>query len=121
MRISLSLVLCLSMCLSLTACVKSKPPAVVQDAPQKQQAQKCYDLLTALKGLDNATFQIYQQQFSTINKSYEVYKRNEKNIDKNSAEIMKLEIDNKINVVCSRVRSAVFTDMSRRANELNQL
>ncbi|WLI76394.1 hypothetical protein Q5705_17685 [Kosakonia sp. H02] len=123
MRRSQLSLLCISFCLPflLTGCVKSKAPAVVLDAPQKQQTQQCYELLTALKGLDNSAFETYKQQFSTINQSYEVYKKNQPIIDNNSAEIMKTEIDNKIEVVCSRVRSAVFTNMSRRANSLKQL
>lgn len=123
MRRSHSYLLCLSFCLSftLTGCVKSTVPSAVKDAPQKQQAQQCYELLTALKDLDNSAFETYQQQFNTINKSYEVYKKNRPIIDKNSAEIMKSEIDSKIEVVCSRVRSAVFTNMSSRANVLKQL
>ena len=123
MRRSHSYLLCLSFVLpfTLAGCVKTTVPSVVKDAPQKQQTQQCYELLTALKGLDNSAFETYKQQFNTINKSYEVYKRNRPIIDKNSAEIMKTEIDSKIEVVCSRVRSAVFTNMSSRANALKQL
>ncbi|AGN85399.1 hypothetical protein BK797_17405 [Kosakonia sacchari] len=94
---------------------------MVKDSPQKQQAQQCYEWLTALKGLDKSAFQTYTQQFKTINNSYEVYKKNQPIIDKNAAEIMKTEIDNKVEVVCSRVRSAVFANMSSRANTLKQL
>ncbi|WP_342323850.1 hypothetical protein AAEY27_05235 [Kosakonia sp. BYX6] len=116
-------IICTSIFLPLTlaGCVKSTVPTVVQDAPQKQQTQQCYELLTALKGLDNSAYETYKQQFNTINQTYEVYKKNQPIIDNNSSEIMKSEIDNKIEVVCSRVRSAVFTDMSRRANTLKQL
>lgn len=123
MRRSQLYLLCVSLLLSfaLTGCVKSTVPSVVKDSPQKQQAQQCYEWLTALKGLDKSAFQIYTQQFKTINNSYEVYKKNQPIIDKNAAEIMKTEIDNKVEVVCSRVRSAVFANMSSRANTLKQL
>ncbi|MCZ3383736.1 MULTISPECIES: hypothetical protein [Enterobacteriaceae] len=123
MRRSQLYLLCVSLLLSfaLTGCVKSTVPSVVKDSPQKQQAQQCYEWLTALKGLDKSAFQTYTQQFKTINNSYEVYKKNQPIIDKNAAEIMKTEIDNKVEVVCSRVRSAVFANMSSRANTLKQL
>ncbi|RCW98092.1 MULTISPECIES: hypothetical protein [Kosakonia] len=123
MRRSQLYLLCVSLLLpfALTGCVKSTVPSVVKDSPQKQQAQQCYEWLTALKGLDKSAFQIYTQQFKTINNSYEVYKKNQPIIDKNAAEIMKTEIDNKVEVVCSRVRSAVFANMSSRANTLKQL
>ncbi|MEN0584862.1 MULTISPECIES: hypothetical protein [unclassified Kosakonia] len=123
MRRSQLYLLCVSLLLpfALTGCVKSTVPSVVKDSPQKQQAQQCYEWLTALKGLDKSAFQTYTQQFKTINNSYEVYKRNQPIIDKNAAEIMKTEIDNKVEVVCSRVRSAVFANMSSRANTLKQL
>ena len=123
MRRSQLYLLCVSLLLpfALTGCVKSTVPSVVKDSPQKQQAQQCYEWLTALKVLDKSSFQIYTQQFKTINNSYEVYKKNQPIIDKNAAEIMKTEIDNKVEVVCSRVRSAVFANMSSRANTLKQL
>ncbi|WP_240528452.1 hypothetical protein [Kosakonia sacchari] len=123
MRRSQLYLLCVSLLLpfALTGCVKSTVPSVVKDSPQKQQAQQCYEWLTALKGLDKSAFQTYTQQFKTINNSYEVYKKNQPIIDKNAAEIMKTEIDNKVEVVCSRVRSAVFANMSSRANTLKQL
>ena len=123
MRRSQLYLLCVSLLLpfALTGCVKSTVPSVVKDSPQKQQAQQCYEWLTALKGLDKSAFQIYTQQFKTINNSYEVYKKNQPIIDKNAADIMKTEIDNKVEVVCSRVRSAVFANMSSRANTLKQL
>jgi len=78
-------------------------------------------MFTALKSLDNPTFKKYQQQFSVINNNYEVYKKNQSLIDGNSAEIIRLELNNKVDVVCARVRSAVFTSMAKRANELNKL
>ena len=123
MRRSQLYLLCVSLLLpfALTGCVKSTVPSVVKDSPQKQQAQQCYEWLTALKGLDKSAYQIYTQQFKTINNSYEVNKKNQPIIDKNAAEIMKTEIDNKVEVVCSRVRSAVFANMSSRANTLKQL
>lgn len=108
----------------ITGCTKQNT-AVTQRAGQAQQVKgkelQCYQMFTALQSLDKATFKTYQQQFSIINTNYEIYKKNQSLIDTNSAEIIGLELNNKIDVVCARVRSAVFASMAKRANELNKL
>lgn len=114
--------LCLIMCTCLLAgCAKPRQVGTAQVAQEKKKELQCYQMFTALKSLDNPTFKKYQQQFSVINNNYEVYKKNQSLIDGNSAEIIRLELNNKVDVVCARVRSAVFTSMAKRANELNKL
>lgn len=98
---------------------KSSPP--LTSTLGKQSEVQCYQMFTALKSLDNASFKKYQQQFSIINNNYAIYKKNQSLIDGNSSEIIRLELNNKVDIVCARVRSAVFANMSRRANELNKL
>ena len=105
----------------LVGCTKPRQVGTSQVAQEKQKELQCYQMFTALQSLDNLTFKKYQQQFSVINNNYEVYKKNQSLIDGNSAEIIKLELNNKVDVVCARVRSAVFTSMAKRANELNKL
>ncbi|GJL36972.1 hypothetical protein TUM17576_37920 [Enterobacter hormaechei] len=78
-------------------------------------------MFTALKSLDNASFKKFQHQFSVINNNYAIYKKNQALIEGDSAEIIKLELNDKVDIVCARVRSAVFANMSKRANELNKL
>ena len=107
--------------LFLTGCTTSKSPIIGQNIQNKQKEQQCFQMFSALKTLDNKTFKLYQHQFSVINENYEIYKKNQSLIDGNSAEIMRIELNNKVDVVCARVRSAMFSSMSKRANELNKL
>lgn len=87
----------------------------------EESETQCYQMFTALQTLDEATFRTYQQQFSIINNNYEIYKKNQSLIDKDAAEIITMGLNNKTDVVCARVRNAVFLSMAKRANELNKL
>lgn len=106
---------------SLIGCTKQNTKDTQQSQQGKGKELQCYQMFSALQSLDAGTFKTYQKQFSIINNSYEIYKKNQSLIDSNAAEIISLELNNKIEVVCARVRSAVFTSMSKRANELNKL
>ncbi|YCH50907.1 hypothetical protein M1D91_18060 [Enterobacter sp. SA197] len=105
----------------LAGCTKPKPASTTLAQQEKQKELQCYQMFTALKTLDHATFRRYQQQFSIINSNYEVYKKNQAFIKGDAAEIISMELNNKVDLVCARVRSAVFTSMATRANELNKL
>lgn len=87
----------------------------------KQKESQYYQVVMSLKSLDNASFKKFQYQFSVINNNYAIYKKNQGIIEGNSAEIIKLELNDKVDIVCVRVRSAVFATISKRANELNKL
>lgn len=104
-----------------TGCAKQNVANISPSQQGKGNELQCYQMFTALQSLDRNTFKTYQKQFSVINSSYEVYKKNQTLIDNNSSEIIRLELNNKIDVVCARVRSAVFASMAKRANELNKL
>lgn len=105
----------------LTGCARNKQAGTPQVPQEKHKELQWVQTVTAPHSLDNPTFKKYQQQFSIINNNYEIYKKNQSLIEGNSAEIIKLELNNKINVECARDRSAVFTSMVKRANELNKL
>lgn len=111
----------MTLSLLLVGCSGTKSPEHLSSSLGKDNEVQCYQIFTALKALDNASFIKFQKQFSVINNNYAVYKKNQPLIDGNSAEIIKLELNNKVDIVCARVRSAVFASMSRRAHELNKL
>lgn len=113
--------LIMTLSLLLVGCSGTKSSESLPSTQGKQQDVQCYQMFTALKSLDNISFKKYQQQFSIINNNYAIYKKNQSLIDGNSAEIIMLGINDKVGIVCARVRSAVFANMSRRANELNKL
>lgn len=113
--------LIMTLSLLLVGCSGTKTPEPLPLTLGKQKETQCYQMFTALKLLDNASFKKFQHQFSVINNNYAIYKKNQSFIEGNSAEIIKLELNDKVDVVCARVRSAVFANMSKRENELNKL
>lgn len=98
---------------------KKNIPDVVKNPPQGQVS--CYQSITTLKVLDKKSFDVYKKQFDKINELYVVYNKQKSQLDSESAEIIKLEVNNKLMVVCSRVRNAVFNVMNQQASELDKL
>lgn len=121
MRSSHAGLLIMSLSLLLVGCSGTRTSESLSSTSGKQKETQCYQMFTSLKSLDNASFKKFQHQFSIINNNYAIYKKNKSLIDSNSAEIIKLELNDKVDIVCARVRSAVFASMSKRANELNKL
>ncbi|TKV10296.1 hypothetical protein FDX19_11555 [Citrobacter sp. wls619] len=113
----LRVVICV--CFLMSGCAKKNIPDVVKNPPQGQVS--CYQSITTLKVLDKKSFDVYKKQFDKINELYVVYNKQKSQLDSESAEIIKLEVNNKLMVVCSRVRNAVFNVMNQQASELDKL
>lgn len=105
-------------CFLMSGCAKNIPD-VVKNPPQGQMS--CYQNINALKVLDKKSFDVYKKQFDKINELYVFYNKQKSQLDSESAEIIKLEVNSKLMVVCSRVRNAVFNVMNQQASELDKL
>jgi hypothetical protein len=63
----------------------------------------------------------YRKQFENINKNYRIYEANKSLVDANASEVMLTEINKKISLVCVRIKNSVYSNMMKRANEMNNL
>ena len=90
MRSSHVRLIIMTLALLLAGCSAKKSSIPLTSISGKQNEVQCYQMFTALKSLDNASFKKYQQQFSVINNNYAIYKKNQSLIDGNSSEIFKL-------------------------------
>lgn len=93
--------------------------------PVQQQSgtgnQACLKEFTALSSLDKGAYDLYSKQFAEINKNYAIYKSQSNNLNKDAKEVMSLELDTKLQVICARVKNAAFHSMQRRAVDLNKI
>lgn len=106
----------------LSACSSKPNLAPIAKAPaERKQEVQCYQEFSALQKLDPVVYETYRQQFDNINKNYKVYEANKSLVDANASEVMLTEINRKISLVCVRVKNSVYTNMMKRANEMNQL
>lgn len=87
----------------------------------KPGSQVCLKEYTALKTLDKTSYNVYAKQFAELNKSYATYKAQGDSLNKDAKEVLGLELDSKLQMVCARVKNAAFNSMQNRSLELNKL
>ncbi|QLK62114.1 hypothetical protein GE278_15630 [Enterobacteriaceae bacterium Kacie_13] len=93
--------------------------------PVQQQVkpgrEACNKEFVALGKLDPNAYALYTKQFAEINKSYATFKAQGDNLNKDAKEVLGLEIDAKLQLVCARVKNSAFQNMQKRSVELNAL
>lgn len=119
MRRNMARLLILFPLLTLIGC--ATPKAGIKGNVANASEQSCINEFKALKNIDPASYEIYQQQFSKVNQAYEVYRTNSLNINKDSKDILGMELSNKIKLICARVKDASFKNMEKRSQEINNL
>lgn len=102
----------------LSGCVNKSLP--VQQQP-KPGTQACLKEFTALGKLDPDAYSKYSKQFAELNKSYATFKSEGDNLNKDAKEVLGLELDAKLQLVCARVKNAAFHSMQNRSIALKNL
>lgn len=105
--------------LTLLGC--TAPKSEIKGKVASASEQSCINEFKALKNIDPASYEIYQQQFSKVNQAYEVYRTNSLNVNKDSKEILGMQLNNKLKLICARVKDASFKNMEKRSQEINSL
>lgn len=116
--LSIALMVSLS---QLTGCVSSKNKMVSAETTIADNSSACMNEFNALKQVAPETYQYYLSQFTEVNKSYQVYKQNAGMMNKDAKEVLGMELDSKIKLICARVQSAAFQNMAKRAQDVNKI
>ncbi|RJT10738.1 hypothetical protein [Rahnella inusitata] len=74
-----------------------------------------------MKKLNPEEFKIYEQQFKKLNESFYIFKKEGDMMNKDSKEMLALELSDKKTLICARVKSAVFKDVTKRARMINDI
>ncbi|MBB6115050.1 hypothetical protein [Rahnella sp. Larv3_ips] len=101
-----------------TGCTNKVLPVQQQTGPSNKACLKEFE---ALGDLDPIGYDLYAKQFAEINKNYATYKSQGNNVNKDAKEILSLELDAKLQLVCARVKNSVFHSMQKRSVELNSI
>lgn len=115
--------------LSLTLCACSSPQgkngtvkktgdSLVQ---QKTDGKKCVDNFDMLKGLNYEAFNQYRLQFDKINNSHAYFKSHEGLMEQDPKELMTLTLNDKLNMVCERVKSQAFLEIQKKMKSISQI
>lgn len=105
----------------LSACSTVNTTPIAKEPEARKQEVQCYQEFSALQKLDPAAYEGYRKQFENINKNYRIYETNKSLVDANASEVMLTEINKKISLVCVRIKNSVYSNMMKRANEMNNL
>lgn len=107
--------------LTLMGCTAPKSELKDKASTVLTSEQSCINEFKALRNIDPVAYNVYQAQFSTLNATYDVYRKNEAQINKDSKEILGIELNNKLKLICARVKGASFKSMEKRSVEINNL
>ncbi len=108
--------------IALSACsTKNNVATIKETSVNKGTNNTCVNEFKALQRLSPHDFDIYQQQFNQLTKSYDVYKMNKGLINKDAQEILNIELDSKLKLICARVKGATFKSMDERSQEVNKI
>lgn len=105
----------------LTGCVNKVDPAKNNTPIAQREGVTCINEFKALQRLSPNDFAIYQAQFTQLTNAYDVYRKNDGAINKDSQEILNIELQSKLKMICARVKGAVFKNMDERSQEINKI
>ncbi len=88
---------------------------------QKTEGKKCVDNFDMLKGLNYDAFNQYRAQFDKINNSHAYFKSHEGLMEQDPKELMTLTLNDKLNMVCERVKSQAFLEIQKKMKVISQI
>ncbi|WP_067708971.1 MULTISPECIES: hypothetical protein [unclassified Erwinia] len=81
---------------------------------EKIEGRQCVDNFDLLKSLNYEAFTMYRKQFDAINASHSYYKKNENLLEQDPRELMTLTLNDKLNLICDRVKSQTFVEIRKK-------
>ncbi|EGF1422354.1 hypothetical protein IB305_004759 [Salmonella enterica] len=82
---------------------------------------QCVNNFELLKGLNESKYEEFKKQFDKLNASYMYYAANNNILDRDPKEIIPIELDGKLNTVCTRVKNEVYLEVQKRMNKINDI
>lgn len=86
-----------------------------------EQNNACANEFEALNRVSPETYNFYLGQFNELNNAYQIYKQNAAMVNKDARDTLGMELDSKLKLICARVKSATFQNMTKRAQDINKL
>ncbi|MFM5363593.1 hypothetical protein ACET98_21180 [Aeromonas veronii] len=116
--------------LTLAGCSKS-PSLIAKDNRvngKTQEAQlnapideRCHKDFQVLRELNIVAYHAYYQQLDEIYNIYVLYKAEQQRMGKDPKELMSMELESKMNQVCSRVKYSVYVEVQKKLHKVIQL
>lgn len=87
----------------------------------KTDSSQCQDNFTLLEKLNPSAHAKYQDQFKKIHNSYSYYQKHRDLLESDPAELMNLTLKDKLNLICERVKSQTFIELSQRMKVISAI
>ncbi|WP_339057691.1 hypothetical protein [Candidatus Regiella endosymbiont of Tuberolachnus salignus] len=87
----------------------------------KTDSSQCMDNFTLLQKLNPSAYSKYNAQFDKIRNSYSYYQKHRDLLEKDPAELMSLTLKDKLNLICERVKSQTFIELSQRMKVISTI
>ncbi|WP_050749352.1 hypothetical protein [Candidatus Regiella insecticola] len=95
----------------------------VQPLPttETSSSNQCMNNFTLLQKLNPSAYTKYQAQFNKINDSYHYYQKNRGLLEKDPSELIELNLNDKLNMICERVKSQTFIEHQQRMKVISTI
>ncbi|WP_338629985.1 hypothetical protein QJR53_11165 [Yersinia enterocolitica] len=102
---------------------KSKVDSEQQTAAiiKKSTNDQCVNNFSMVKKLNANEFGVFRGQFDKINDMYAFLEQNRNILDNDPKQLISLELDSKLKMVCARVRNTAFNEVQSKVNYLSRI
>ncbi|MFA3760587.1 hypothetical protein [Yersinia sp. 2466 StPb PI] len=84
-------------------------------------SNQCVNDFSVLKKLNTDEFGVFRGQFEQINHMYAFLDQNRNILDDDPKQLISLELNSKLKMVCARVRHTTFNEVQRKVNVIAKL
>lgn len=96
-------------------------PTNAQIKAEKAEGKQCVDNFDLLKKLNYDAFTLYRKQFDNINASHNYYRDNEILMEHDPKELITLTLNDKLNMICDRVKSQTFVEIRKKMVAISKI
>lgn len=83
--------------------------------------QRCADDFAVLLSYNPVAFKSYRVQFDKVSKVYAFYKAEANRLGRDPKELLAMELESKLNQICSRVKYSVYVETQMRLSPVSSL
>ncbi|MGE4802932.1 hypothetical protein AB8989_21545 [Yersinia hibernica] len=88
---------------------------------KKSTNDQCVNNFSMVKKLNTNEFGVFRGQFDKINDMYAFLEQNRNILDNDPKQLISLELDSKLKMVCARVRNTAFNEVQNKVNYLSRI
>ncbi|QHB32692.1 hypothetical protein F0T03_11250 [Yersinia canariae] len=88
---------------------------------KKSTNDQCVNNFSMVKKLNENEFGVFRGQFDKINDMYAFLEQNRNILDNDPKQLISLELDSKLKMVCARVRNTAFNEVQNKVNYLSRI